>query len=414
MLLLNLGYDLGIGADIDGISGAIALSAKNYSYRFEDLHEYQKLLIDPQLYLSSLDPATCLGTCAHLATYPWFQTPNIPTLEEGQKKPEFQKKVKDLTTKNWSRQLPQNIYDSCLSAITFQSKHKCTHIILPSPLITEREDEGALQAEWLDQGLRAVADTDQPRPVIATVALDEGVLNATVFSPAGFLDTIVDQTSSRPGLNGVYIVICQTQKRPTYGTPEIVNKAYSHLVSKFASTGLENIILNFADVFGATCIAKGATQVAIGPGQASRTLCLKNYEESGGGGAFPHFFSRKTISEYLSEEDLDKVVQKNLWKRIEDVTEFSRPLVDALRVGGSASKVPTWAESKSNIGAARKHFVKSLNQLFSDLNADGDRKTAVENWLEDADMLQSYLAKKIGSSFPERRAPVEMWLKLIK
>jgi len=412
MFLLNIGYDLSSGADINNIEGAVVLPSKNYSYRLADLREFPKLFIDPQLYLSSLSVENCLTPCAHLATYSWFQVPDIEQLQEGENKPEYQKKIKEIVPKKWTARIPIDILASCTSAIEFQNAHKCSHIILPSPLITMREDEAAVQAQWLDTGLNAYQALDISKPVLASVALDEAVLSSTSYVPGGFLDTIVDQVSSRPGISGVYIVICQTHRRGPYQSSENVNRAYLYLAKKFANTGLENIIVNFADVFGITCISQGATLVAIGSGQSERNISLKSFED-GGGAAIPHFFSRHSICEYQSESDLKQIIKQSLWRRIEDQTEFSRPLVEAIRAGRDASTVPTWAEGKSNTAQAKKHFVKSVQNILHDLQNDGDRNAFIMNWLEDAEMIQTYIASKVDKHFPERAAPVSRWLSLL-
>jgi hypothetical protein len=199
VFLLNLAYHLGVGAEIDGINSAIVLPAENHSYRFDGLPEHSKLLMDPQLYLAGLDIGTCQKTCEHLATYPWFQINDIPSLEDGQKKTDFRKLVATAIAGKWRGRIPEDVFASCFSAVQFQVANKCTHIILPSPLITAREDEAAIQAEWLDEGLRAIEEIEPTQPVLATVAIDEGALNESCFADGGFLDTVVDQYSAREG-----------------------------------------------------------------------------------------------------------------------------------------------------------------------------------------------------------------------
>lgn len=413
MFALNLSYNLGVADDVDGLKSAIALAAGNYEYRLDSLPEFPKLLIDPQLYLSGLDVKLCKNVCEKLATYSWFQIPGIPKLQPNQKKAEYQELVSAAIETNWKSTVPSNVYDSCSTSIQYQVLKKCSQIILPSPLITAREDEAAAQAAWLDEGLKAATDLDTVQPLIATVAIDEQILNSTCFLPGGYLDTLVDQYTARPGIAGVYIVISQTHKRQPYASSDLVNHAYMSLVKKFASSGLENIIVNFADLFGIACIGAGATLVATGNSQSSRTLSFKNFEPSTGGMALPHFFSRYSLSEYLSEAELSIVAQKKLLRRIEDVTVYSKPLIDALKSGSTAASVPAWAESRSNVTASKKHFLKCLCELLNSIRLQTDRKAYIRNMLEDAEMVQSFLKQKINNSFPAKRAPVEKWIECI-
>src|SRR5690606_33689142 len=96
-----------------------------------------------------------------------------------------------------------------LAAIETQAEIGCSSVILPAPMLTAREDEGASTVEWTRAGVGAAKSLGCTLPLLATVALDERVLNDAAFNPLGYLDAIVSQVSACPGISGVYIVIAQ-------------------------------------------------------------------------------------------------------------------------------------------------------------------------------------------------------------
>ena len=413
MLALNLGYSFALSTEIDDLNSIVLLPHGNYSDRFSSTPELSRVFLDPQIYLSCLSYDSCNTTCSRLSTYPWFQVNSIPTREEGESKNDWQKRIKEHAKTGWKGQLPDDVTKACKDAIEYQIKIKCSHIILPSPLITEREDEAAIQAAWLDEGLSVVSEVEPTQPILATVAVDEQVLTDNCFETGGFLDTIVDQVTAREGVDGVYLVVCQTHKSHPYLTKKIVNKCYLFLTKKFHEAGYESIVVNFADVFGVTCLAAGASVVATGPSQALRRLSLKGFEDSSGGRSLPHYFSKKTICEYLSEADLDKIVDKKLLRRIEDKSPYAANLNEAMKNNRKAATVPDWAESQNNTTAAFRHFIHSLNVWIKTVKGSEDRKLIIDEWLEDADMFQTFINNKTGSD-PDKNAPVSDWLKIFR
>jgi len=413
MFALNVGYR-SIAADLESLNGVVILPAENFSHRSAPTSEFQKVFLDPQLYLAGLELRSCAATCARLSSHPWFQVSDVPELSATMKTKEWQEIVRGVTQSNWRAALPPDPEKACVDAINFQMGARCSHIILPSPLIERREDEAAIQAEWLDIALEVASQIEPTQPLLATVALEESVINEESFQPTGFLDTVVDQVTSRAGISGVYIVISQTQREHPFQASRKVNKAYLHLTKKFSAAGIQTIIINFADVFGTVCVGAGATTIANGPSQSLRRLCLKGFEDSQFGRALPRFYSNRTVSEYLSQTDLSHVTRENLLRRIEDSTIFSNSLLKALGAGGSAATVPEWAESQNNVTASSKHFVQSQINFVSYLKGEKDRRSKVAEWLDDAEMYQSLLLQKIGSTFPDKRAPVGEWINIVR
>lgn len=413
MFAHTIGYNQGHLDEIRALNGVITLVSGNQSFRKIDGSAFQKFLVDPQLYLATLDAATCPKTCIRLASYPWFQTPNVPACEEGKSKEwkaQMAKKIESI----WAGTLPRDIASSVASALTYQVAAGCTSLILPTPLVVDKNDHFQVQAEWLDRSLEFLAKSKNNLPVLATISIDESQIGEDCFFPNGLFSTIVDQISSRD-INGVYLVVAQTHKGHPFHSSKITNKTYLYLTKKFHEANIEEIVVNFADIFGIACIAAGASLISIGMSQASRRLSLKNFEESGGGGkSFPRFYSNKTIGEYLSESDLQHITKHQLLRRIEDRTVHSASLIDALKNGQSAATVPEWAESQNNTSAAYKHFVQSLLAFTQDIASATNRKNKIVEWLEDARMMQADIEKTVRKTFPDKLAPVQEWINLIK
>ena len=165
---------------------------------------------------------------------------------------------------------------------------RVSFVILPSPLITEREDEAQTQAQWLDAGLDAARNLEVEQPVLATIVLHEAVLNDTSFDPTGFLNTIIDQVTARENVDGVYVVVAQDGGAAHLFEADVrVLRAYLHIVRSCVDRQYETIITNFADVFGLLCMGAGATAVASEPSHSLRRLSMAGFHEQGGGHALP-------------------------------------------------------------------------------------------------------------------------------
>jgi len=418
---LNLGYSWKYASEIEGISGCIVMPANNDCERVSRASlDYPRVMVDPQLYLASLDAETSRLVCSRLASYPWFQIADVPSYDSGEMgRREWLNQLRDAVADSWTGEPPSgsNIGDASFDCVEYQLSVGCTHIILPSPLITEREDEAQQQALWLDAGLAAAETLEVPRPVLATVAIDEAAINQEAFSENGFLETIVDQVSARDGLDGVYIVVAQTHPGHPFDAPVLVQRTYLHLSNAFRDAGYDTVIANFADALGLVCAAVGATAFAGGQSHVLRRLSLAGYRESGGGTALPNFYSHRVIGEFLTEQDLDSVVQANLLSRIRDNTPYSQQLMQALRNGASASSLPAWAESQNNLGAAHKHLLCRMSLAGREaavLATWEERFEAARAWLEDAAANVLYVRHRFGSSdIPGRYAPAEDWLQML-
>lgn len=415
MFLLNIGYrwsQLGM----DDVRGAVFMPSRMLHGRVADIGAWslRQRLLDPQAYLSGLDSDECSKVCVNLASYPWFIT-DVPTYDSdtlGRR--EWVEEARGLIGNAWSGELPtgDDISVVCHHALVAQDEGELSEIILPAPLITEREDEAATLGTWLDAGLEVAEELELDRPLLATIVLHEGLINSNAFRPTGILATIVDQVVARNGITGAYIGIAQTTKRHPFQLPRDVARAYARLVQLLARAGFEYIIVNFADLFGYVCTGLGATTFVTGPSHTLRRLSTDGFRDQRGGMAFPHFYSHPMAAELRTEGDLDRVVEARLVRRTRDITEFSQSLMAELARGGSARNLPAWAESQSNVTAAQSHYIARLAALGAEqgARASDDRSTAVRDWLERAAANQLLLTRRLQDQPHGELAPVGEWL----
>lgn len=412
MFFQNVGYRWPVLTDDTTGKGLLFLPSGNDRLRFNDSLPDSQRLFDPQLYLSTLDAKTCQGVCARLSSYPWFGVAGIPEPQNFEGKKAWQEAVEKAVLSAWKRTLPTDIKKACTDAIRFQLGMGCAFVILPAPLISAREDEAQTEAAWLDAALEAAIELDVACPMVGTVAISEAVLNEQCFESGGFLETVIDQLSSREGIDGVYIVIAQTHANHPFESKSLVSRAYVHLARGFSKAGLELVITNFADVLGLACIGAGGTGFATGPSQSLRRLSLDGFQEKGGGLPLPHFYSHKIVGELLSQTDMNAIRDKKLLRRVNDLTPYSKDLLDALDQKRSAADIAPWTQSKNNMGAAQKHFLARMSSEAERLTklATSERLSQVRDWLEDADVNAGYLSRKL--KVEGRLAPVSDWLEI--
>lgn len=420
MFLLNVGSRWNLATGVGEVRGAVFLASSNTHVRFtrNARPELARLMIDPQLYLAGLAVRSCAKVCSRLATHPWFCVPNQPVFDsDTMKVREWERAAATATAAHWPGSAPtgDDVADACAAAIECQLGFGCTDVILPTPLLDEREDAGGLLGEWLDAGLAAAEDQEVGQPVLATIAISQATLNNEAFDGGGFLEAVVDQVTARDGLAGVYIVVGLTGSgMHPFETPAPPLQAYLHLAHAFREARCETIILNFADVFGFVGMAVGATDIATGPSQSTRRLCLNAFRDDGGGIAVPHYYSHRVVGEFASERDLDRIVKARLFRRISDPTGYCEDLLEELASGGSAASVGAWAESQNNIAQAQRHFIARLAIEGARLQgmSPKKRRAAIEDLLEEAEATALLIQRRVGNEVG-RLAPVDAWRDLL-
>lgn len=418
MFFLNLGSRWTLST-VDGLTGAIYLAEGNDRVRLSRPvpREFDRLLFDPQLYLMGLDAAQCARSCGRLATHPWFGIEGVPQFEGGSVR-EWQQAVREMVATSWPGPVPSTAGERSTrarSAIEFQMSLGCTDILLPSPLISRRENGAATLGDWLDAGIEASADLEIPQPLIATIAISDSVLDPVVFETGGIIDAIADQVTAREGIDGAYIVVAQQAGEHPFDTSALVQRAYAQL-THLLSAHYATVITNFSDVFGVVCVAAGASGFGSGGSYGTRRLSLNGFRDDGFGIALPHFYSHRAAAEFLSERQLSRIAAARLLRRVRDTTEYSRSLLEELARGGTAADVPQWAESRNNHQEAHRHFVARLaleGAETEEAATAAERLDQIEEWLEEADANRLYLQSQLGAEIG-RFAPTASWLEILR
>lgn len=405
-----------MASDVDVVRGCVILASGVSSAAAirRAKPNVRRILFDPQLYLAGLDASDCQNTCRRLASFDWFgvDVPEYESTEQSMR--DWEREVANSIATSWPQapaDTDDGIYEACLSAIEFQEQLGSTHIILPSPLLQEREQETTVLTAWLDKGIDAANEIDPAQPLLASIALDERILNDAIFEDAALLDTIVDQVTVRDAIDGVYIVIAQSEELHPFEMNRICRKAYLHLCKAFSETGIGLVLTNFSDLVGHTCSGVGAHGFATGVSLGSRRLCLAAYRDrDGGAGAIPRYYSHRACSEYWPETDLDRFDQRMV-RRIRDSTPFSDGLLEALVRGGSASGLPQWAESRGNVTTGHRHFIHRLAVEGRRVmrTSASDRPDTMREWLEDAAVISGYIHSRTDGVRGDV-VPVEAWL----
>jgi len=421
MFLINIGHSWSFQS-LSGADGVVLLPSKvSYARLARESPDARTILFDPQLYLSELDVDDCGKACTNLASYPYFGVRGVESYDSSvEKRNEWQSRMREVVREGWTARAPvdeSEANEACENAIALQQDLHCSHVILPSPLLKEREDEAQTLGLWLDQGLETAQNLEVEEPLLATIALSESVLSDIAFSELGFLDTIVDQVTARDGIDGVYIVVAQSVSRHPFDSEESVCRCYAYLSKAFSEAGYEYVLVNFADVFGLVCMGLGASGFATAQSHALRRLALPAFNETSGGRAYPHFYSHVSASEFATESDLDRIRDARLLRRIRDITPVSQQLMATLASGGSASTLRAWAESSNNLNAAQTHFLTRVAREQAGLrNLDlGARQEYVEDWLETADATLLLIRQRLGrgNNLKGRSVPAESWIRIV-
>jgi hypothetical protein len=251
--------------------------------------------------------------------------------------------------------------------------------------------------------------------LLATIALDERVLNEASFGSLRYLDAIVAQVGACRGIDGIYLVIAQAgEPGHPFKTSELVYRAYASLCRRFReSRRIKFVLPNFCDICGFICLAHGATGFATGNFQSTRRLML-----SGGptGRPYPYYYAHSAAAEFRPEEDLDPIAEAGLFEDIADATPFATALVTALRRTKSAAGQQPWLMTINNVGTAQRHQLHRMCLITHELlsSTATTRYAAVETWVSSAVTLQSKLLDHVDQQKTRYTAPVEDLLRVLR
>lgn len=414
--LLNLGYRWsGLPQNsVDGyVFNASGINMEQASRREFTYNEGQWLLFDPQLYLTELDGEICTNTCTKLLTYPWFgiETPSFNSSEMSTK--EWMSQVKSDVT--WDPHIPtteEGIKAVVRNCLQFQVDFGVTHLIVPTPLIDNSDDQFGTQIDWLNAA--AQLKNEFTLPMFATVAISDFLL--APFEPQNnpLLQTILDNLTVSD-FEGIYVLVVQDDAPRIRLTDLHVVQSLLYFSRIAGAISSKDVLVNFADDFGDVCVSSGAIAFVGGTTTKNRRMCLSDFTDRSGGAAYPHFYSRSLIGDYLSKDDLSKIRDARLLRLIEsDVTAESEPLLKALRAGSDPNDVPDWRQSRNNVKSANVHRVLRLHQSTRESDElDANQKLDVTlTWLQEAEAHVKLLETRFGENpLSEDGRHVEVWRK---
>ncbi len=411
--LVNMGYRWAMNFDgVDGyIFNASGFSKEQANRRPFECFDHQWILFDPQLYLTNLDGATCNKTCAKLSTYPWFGI-NVPDFDSQEMNhTEWMDHLK--ASLSWNPSLPNtaadisSIVNDCL---LFQAEFGVTHMIAPTPLVQDPDDQFSVQLQWLSAA--AELKNHYNIPIFATVAISDYLLFPHRPANNLLLGTIIDNLTVND-FDGIYLLVVQ-EAADTLRLIDrnIVESLFyiSYIAGKMHS---KQIIINFADDLGFACNAIGATAFASGATVKQRRMSLVDFIDRGGGSAYPRLYSHSLIGDFLSEDDLTKIRNARLLRLINrDWTEEADSLLKALVAGETANSVPVWRQSNNNVTQANTHRIVLLKKKITDLNSlsTDNQLEAILTWLQDAEAHTALINNKLsGCPLKEDSRHIKVW-----
>lgn len=327
------------------------------------------ILFDPDSYLWELDRDACGRAVECLESYPW-----IPTVGERRALPAIS---------------DEQVASVLRAAADWQQNRGVSRVILPTPLISESNQSVDEFLRWLESAVSVAAGL--PHNSLIAVGVSEVAIRR-------HFDNILDHLTARRDLPGLYFFAETSRSSGSVAVNQDVARMLL-MVSYIVGQRLgREVVVNFADTFGLACLAVGASAFAGGYERKCRRLDFENFEERGGGGAFPKFFALSTTAYYRPEKDLQRIRDQRLLRLIRgDRTASSAALFEALEAGGSAQDVPTWRESRNNVAAAKTHLIERLCSATDELVAlrpGPDRIAWVLEWLQNAELNVTYLGTR--------------------
>lgn len=377
---------------------------------------------DTQLYLAALDPTRATAAVPILASYPWFGESKVPPFETDKHKSlvAYKKSVSPSLLNGWRRAplaAPGDIEKAARAAVSLQLDIECEGIILPAPLVDSVNRGFHDAAQWIDAGLEACRALRVTKPIYATVAICDSMLQNIPAASNPVLLAVTDHIAARPRLAGAYIVI-ETRDGDAYSFEgQDTPRGLLTLVDDLVRGAGRQVIVNYAGSFGALCRAVGASVWSSGFNLSQRRLKASDFYRKPGGAQFPRYFSFPLAGDVGLEKDLQAIIDARLFRRVVTPTTAALPLHNAIRSGAPPSQVPSWAYQRSRTTAAGAHYnecMRDFGGTLEGLDAHG-RVDFIETWLTGAAALAQRI--KAAGIEPSRATELDhqaVWLKLFR
>jgi hypothetical protein len=408
-LFVTAQYQMSLSPTITGVAGGVIMPA-NVSYHSVSHRSLEKKyphlrrrLLDPQMYLSELNAASCRKACANLASYGWFPlTRQFPFDSSAQTQSEWRKAVAQSIETAWTGRVPTgaNEIDDCIrNCLTVQQQLGVEALILPAPLTQDINSSFVDELEWLERGLLLSHAIAPDLPAYASIALSDVVLRGPEPLANPLLNIVLDQLTAR-GIRGAYIVPIMASEDSYYFTHPHTVGALFRLCNGLKAGGVERLLVSFAGTAGLVCLAAGADGWTTGWYRSQRRMRLSDFEIVEGR-VVPAYYSHPLGGEVHMESDLDRAVAGGFLSRLEDDTQASNGLLRALRAGRRVATVPEWRYGLGNKTASTEHFLIACSRETARFAALSDAALQGETtgWLQAAYALSADL-QRIGPFNP--------------
>lgn len=395
------------------IIAASAISAVDLERRkFGDYGHFKKKLLDPQLYVATVDPALDPDIVARLAAYPWFHGEDVPKYRSGEHgtRTAWKKKHKDSLISKWTRTVPTTadaIRKAARAAVEFQLKLGCDGVLLPVPLTTIADQTLQAELDWIEAGIQACADLKVQCPVYATVALSEAVLHVPALKNP-IIHALSNHIASRPELAGAYIVLEQTEPSSYFWNSKDPLMALLVLVDDLVRGAGKKVIVNYVGTFGMVAKAVGAEIWSTGYYLMQRRFSLKGMT----GIARPRYHSLALAGDIGVKEDLSRIRNAGLAGKLMSPTSADAVLRTALAHGKDPDSVPEWKYSPNNASAAQEHYLQIVSDTGAKINtmSPAQRHHWVMEWLIEAVKLVDVIEQKELVGMATDTSHQKVWL----
>lgn len=346
--------------------------------------------------MASVDAAIDPQTVSRLAAYPWFHGHDVPKYDsdEYSTRTQWKNQHKEDLLSKWTRTVPADpnaIKRAARAAVEFQLKIDCEGILLPVPLTTIADQTLQTEIAWIEAGLEACTKLRVKKPVFATVALSESVLQvAALRNP--ILHSLANQVAARIELAGAYVVLEQADKDSYFWTSKDALMSLLILTDDLYRGARKRVLINYAGTFGLVAKAVGAEVWSSGYYLMQRRFSLRGAM----GRAYPRYHSMSLAGDIGLNEDLDRIQAGGFAGRCMTNSGADAVLRTALGRGKKIADVNEWEYRQSNCSAAQQHYLEIVSAAGADLERmSGEAvQTWVHDWLDNAVKLTRELKKR--------------------
>jgi hypothetical protein len=362
-----------------GIIAASAMPQPNLVRRaFAKAPYLKRRLLDPQLYLATLDKDNASNNVTKLGTYPWFRCA-VESYKSGKAGglPKWHADQSEALLKSWPGKVatdPAEIATCASSCVQLQEELECEAIILPAPMTRQPGGAYASEAAWIDAGIAAASERRSAKQLFATVAISDSALRELDPLKNPLLQAISAQIGSRDRLAGAYIVIAQDSEDPDSWVCRNPDTLLSLLVlvDDLVRGAGKEVFIGGVGTFGAVAAAAGARIWSTGYYRSQRRLRTSDFDDTNGR-TVPRYFSLKLLSDIGVEHDLALLAKdpRTNGKGGDSVftdTPITKELNRVLLGGGAPGDVPEWTYALGRPTAAMAHYNHCMQRISTALD----------------------------------------------